>query len=103
MKRSFKETKQLLLSCIDAGNGNINFHLLSFKLNSNEKLALLNKLLNLYGLNLEFNPESEILELIQMTNKEPLTEELKRLVSEKTIFQTQKKIQKLGRVKEVNI
>ena len=103
MKRTFEATRQMLLSCIDAGNGNINFHLLSYKLNSNEKLALLNKLLSLYGLTLEFNPESEILELIQITNKEPLTEELKRMISEKTIFQTTKKLSRLGKVKDVRI
>lgn len=96
---SLERTKELLMSCVDA-NGKINFHLLAFKLKSNEKIALLKKILSMFGLDITFDPQNEKITLIELPNKQNLVLVLEEILSEKEIFQKQKAIEKFGKVKQ---
>jgi hypothetical protein len=100
--KTFETTKEMVLSCVDA-NGKINFHLLAFKLGSNEKIVLLKKLLSMFGMDITFDAEKEELTLIELPNKQNLVRSLEEILCEREIFQKKREIMKFGKVKDVNL
>ena len=103
-KRSLETTKEMILSTIDA-NGKINFHTLAYKLNGNEKVVLIKKLLNMFGLDIRMNEETEIIELLELPNKQNLVEHFQILLGEREIFKKVMFVNKLTRtekIKDVN-